>query len=189
MLQEIDDLEPCERDFIHAWNAVVQGAGQELSSASMAHVCRTVLRHLSLSSPPSSSLASRPQFPPPHVYMAHLLDMWEERQLCRDDLLLLAQEYHALRRELRLADAAVAIAVPTAADANVTPLSNDDGGGDKEEDLAAMENHYTTNPRLLDTEEFIQTDAGSSAKDTTATLKLTEHGQAPMPKSPHGTLH
>ena len=64
------------------WNEVVRGqGGGHVTDHDTALVCRTVLQktHANI---------------PEKVWTAHLMNLWEERQLGRDDMLILMREYH-----------------------------------------------------------------------------------------------
>ena len=87
-MQGFDDLDDQERDFIQTWNAAVQEQRRTrrvILDRDVALICRQVLQR-------------RNGDIPIKAWTAHLLELWECRQLGRDDMLILMQEFHEQRR-------------------------------------------------------------------------------------------
>lgn len=81
-LQEFEDIDDRERDFLQNWNAAIQ-AQHLVTDLDTALICRKVLQ-----------LGDVPE----RAWTAHLLNLWEERQLGREDMLILMQEFHEQQR-------------------------------------------------------------------------------------------
>ena len=83
MIQEYSDLDELEREFILVWNAAIESR-IHISDRDTALVCRQVLQQ------------SNGSFPE-KIWTVHLLSLWENRQLGREDMLILMKEYHQQR--------------------------------------------------------------------------------------------
>ena len=88
-MQDFTDLGEGEWEFLENWNAAIQ-VHNFVSDLDVAVICRKVL-----------------QIGDGHMcektWTAHLLNLWESRQLGREDMLILMQEFH----EQRMARAAL----------------------------------------------------------------------------------
>jgi hypothetical protein len=66
---------------MRCWNAVVQKYSRYSKEFNVAGLCRQMLQQFG------------PKMPE-NIWTGHLLNLWEVRQICRADMLILMREYH-----------------------------------------------------------------------------------------------